>query len=107
MIASDLAEEMFFLQMEENATFITSTLEVITQLGTEVLHPPSYHRAGQDGRGPAQQAGYHGPVQPQPGHCDVGPRSEQQSTWPVTLHYSRPSSHEGARVMVACWMEPR
>ena len=39
----------------------------------------------------------------EPGHGDVGPRSEQQSTWPVTLHYSRPSSHEGARVMVACW----
>ena len=78
-----------------------------TELGAEVLHPPSYHRAGQDGWGPAQQVGYHGPVQPQPGHGDVGPRSEQQSTWPVTLHYSRPSSHEGARVMVACWMVPR
>ena len=53
---------------------------------------------------------------PKPGHADAGPRSEQQSTWPVTLHYSRPSSytlssrpssHEGARVMVACWMVPR
>jgi len=29
MVASALAEEMFFLQMEEDATFITSTLEVI------------------------------------------------------------------------------
>lgn len=32
MIASALAEEMFFLQMEEDATFITSTLEVIQSL---------------------------------------------------------------------------
>ena len=32
MIASALAEEMFFLQMEEDATFITSMLEVIQSL---------------------------------------------------------------------------
>ena len=32
MIASALAEEMFFLQMEDDATFITSTLEVIHSL---------------------------------------------------------------------------
>ena len=107
MIASALAEEMFFLQMEEDATFITSTLEVIQSLELKYSTLPVITELDKMDEDQPSKLDIMDQSSPKPGHGDAGPRSEQQSTWPVTLHYSRPSSHEGARVMVACWMVPR